>query len=47
METNEKLKSNEVIIFSFKITKRQLWVLRILLTISAIAGVALFFMKHS
>jgi hypothetical protein len=47
METVKEKENNDVIIFNFKITKRQFRMIVILLTICAIAGVTLFFMKHS
>lgn len=47
METTGKGENDKIIIFNYSLTKKQLMFIRILLAITLIAGVTLFFMKHS
>ena len=46
METR-KDEAQEIVIFNVKISKKQLRLLRVFLTITAVAGVILFYVKHS
>jgi hypothetical protein len=39
--------AQEIVIFNVKISKKQLQLLGLFLTITAVAGVILFFVKHS
>lgn len=46
METKTKDEVQDVITFTLRISKKQIRLLRIMLSITAFAGVAVFFLKH-
>jgi len=46
METRKE-QDQEFVIFNMKISKKQVLLLRVFFTITAVAGVILFFVKHS
>jgi hypothetical protein len=46
METRND-ESQEIVIFSMKMSKQQVLLLRAFFTITALAGVILFYVKHS
>jgi hypothetical protein len=46
METITKEEAQDVVTFTLRISKKQIRLMGILLTISTVAGVALFFLKH-
>ena len=46
METR-KDEAQEIVIFNVKMSKKQLRLLRVFFTITAVAGVILFYVKHS
>jgi hypothetical protein len=46
METRQE-QGQEIVIFNMKISKKQVLLLRVFFTITAVAGVILFFVKHS
>ena len=46
MEARTKDEEQDVVIFSLRISRKQIQLMKILLTITFVAGVALFFLKH-
>jgi hypothetical protein len=46
MGTITKEEAQNVITFTLRITKKQIRLMKIILTISSVAGVVLFFLKH-
>ena len=46
METITKDEKQDVIFFTFRISRKQMRLMTIVFTITFVAGVALFFLKH-
>lgn len=46
MGTRTKNEDQDVVVFSLRISRKQIRLMTILLTITFVAGVALFFLKH-
>ena len=46
METRTKDEKQDVVFFTLRISRKQMRLMTIVLTITFVAGVALFFLKH-